>query len=188
MVHSFIKINNINMKKITLAGKIAIAAIAVLPFNSCTNLDETLYSQIETENFFRNEEEVKAAVGAAYTNLYGLMNHGSYFSSQEVNSNEVLIAQRGNDWFDGGQWINTHLHTQNGKEDCFNNSWNYLYSGVNTCNRLILQVGQAQAKGNLDQATADAYVGELRGLRALFYYWLMDSFGNVPLVDRFDVP
>jgi starch-binding outer membrane protein, SusD/RagB family len=176
------------MKKITLVGKIVIAAIAVLPFNSCTNLDENLYSQIETENFFRNEEEVKAAVGAAYTRLYGLMNHGSYFSSQEVNSNEILIAQRGNDWYDGGQWLNTHLHTQNGKEDCYNNSWNYLYGGVNTCNRLILQVGQAQAKGNLDQATADAYVAELRGLRALFYYWLLDSFGNVPLVDRFDVP
>lgn len=176
------------MKKITLVGKIVIAALAVSPFNSCTNLDENLYSQIETENFFRNEEEVKAAVGAAYTRLYGLMNHGNYFSTQEVNSNEVLIPQRGNDWFDGGQWINTHLHTQTGVEDCYNNSWNFLYSGVNTCNRLILQVGQAKDKGTLATATADAYVSELRGLRALFYFWLLDSFGNVPLVDKFDVP
>ena len=175
------------MKKITLVGKIVIAALAVTPFNSCTNLDENLYSQIETENFFRNEEEVKAAVGAAYTRLYGLMNHGSYFSTQEVNSNEILIPQRGGDWYDGGQWINTHLHIQTGSEDCYNNSWNFLYGGVNTCNRLILQVGQAKDKGTLATATAESYISELRGLRALFYFWLLDSFGNVPIVDRFDV-
>lgn len=175
------------MKKISLAGKLAIAAICIMPLNSCTDLDETLYNQVSSDNFFRNEEEVKAAVGAAYTRLYGLMNHGGYFSTAEVNSNEVLIPQRGNDWYDGGQWINTHLHTQVGTEDCYNGSWNFLFSGVNTCNRLILQVGQAKDKGNLNDATAKAYVSELRGLRALFYFWLLDGFGNVPIVDRYDV-
>lgn len=169
-------------------GKAALLAVTLFPFNACTNLDETLYDQIEQENFLRNEAEVKAAVGAAYTQLYGLMNHGNYFSTQEVNSNEVLIPQRGNDWFDGGQWLKTHRHTQLGNEDCYNNAWVFLYGGVNTCNRLILQVGQAVEKGNLTQAIADVYIAELRGLRALFYYWLLDSFGNVPIVDRFDVP
>ncbi len=175
------------MKNFSMMGKVALLAIALLPINSCTNLDETLYNQVETENFLRNEAEVKAAVGAAYTQLYGLMNHGSYFSTQEVNSNEVLIPQRGNDWFDGGQWLKTHRHTQDGGEDCYNNAWNFLYSGVNTCNRLILQVSQAVAKGNLPKATGDAYDAELKGLRALFYYWLLDSFGNVPIVDKYDV-
>jgi starch-binding outer membrane protein, SusD/RagB family len=176
------------MKKFSLLGKLAVAAIAIMPFSSCTNLDEKLYDQVETENFFKTEEQVKAAVGAAYTNLYGLMNHGSYFSAQEVNSNEMLIPQRGNDWYDGGQWINAHLHTQTGGEDCFNNSWNFLYSGVNTCNRLILQVQQAKDKGNLDAATAANYNSELRGIRALYYYWLLDTFGNIPVVDKYDVP
>jgi starch-binding outer membrane protein, SusD/RagB family len=176
------------MKKFSLLGTLAIIVIALLPFSSCTNLDEKLYSEIETDNFFRTEEEVKAAVGAAYTNLYGLMNHGSYFSSQEVNSNEMLIPQRGNDWYDGGQWIAAHLHTQIGTEDCFNNSWGFLYGGVNTCNRLILQVSQAVTKGNLNATIADAYVLELRGIRALYYYWLLDTFGNVPVVDKYDVP
>lgn len=176
------------MKKVSLIWKLSAAALFLMPLNSCTNLDENLYSQVETEDFLRNEEEVKAAVGAAYTRLYGLMNHGSYFSTQEVNSNEVMYPQRGNDWYDGGQWLNTHRHTQTGGEDCYNNAWNFLYAGVNTCNRLILQVSQAQSKGNLDAATAGAYNAELRGLRALFYYWLLDSFGNVPIVDKFDLP
>ncbi|MCC6459884.1 MAG: RagB/SusD family nutrient uptake outer membrane protein, partial [Saprospiraceae bacterium] len=175
------------MKKITILGKLALFAVVLFPIHSCTNLDENLYNQVATENFLRNEEEVKAAVGAAYTRLYGLMNHGSYFSTTEVNSNEVLIPQRGNDWYDGGQWIKTHTHTQDGGEDCYNNAWNFLYSGVNTCNRLILQVSQAVDKGNLAAATGDAYQAELRGLRALFYFWLLDGFGNVPIVDRYDV-
>jgi starch-binding outer membrane protein, SusD/RagB family len=176
------------MKKYFMWGKATLIVGLLITSNACTNLDEQLYDQVEESNFLRNEAEVKAAVGAAYVRLYGLMNHGNYFSTQEVNSNEVLIPQRGNDWFDGGQWIKTHRHTQDGGEDCYNNSWNFLYSGVNTCNRLILQVSQAVEKGNLAEATGDAYVAELRGLRALFYYWLLDSFGNVPIVDRFDVP
>jgi starch-binding outer membrane protein, SusD/RagB family len=176
------------MKKFSLIGKLAIVAIALLPFSSCTNLDEKLYSEIKTEDFFKTKEQVQAAVGAAYTNLYGLMNHGAYFSAQEVNSNEMLIPQRGNDWYDGGQWLAAHLHTQVGTEDCFNNAWSFLYSGANTCNRLIFQVTDAKTKGNLDEATAAAFISELRGIRALYYYWLLDSFGNVPIVDNFDIP
>lgn len=176
------------MKKVKLLGKFALVMLALASFNGCTDLDENLYSEIETSNFLRNEEEVKAAVGAAYTRLYGMGNHGTYHSTQEVNSDEVLIPQRGNDWYDGGQWLNTHRHIQQGGEDCFNNSWNYLYGGVNTCNRLILQVQTAVDAGNLPAATGATYLSELRGLRALFYYFLMDGFGNVPIVDKFDVP
>lgn len=176
------------MKKMNLLGKLLIAGALIAPMGCADSLlDEKLYNQVETSDFLRNAEEVTAAMGAAYTRLYPLMNHGAYFSTQEVNSNECLIPQRGNDWFDGGQWINTHRHVQGGGEDCYNNAWTFLYGGVNTCNRLLKQVAEAQTAGNLDAATAASFLAELRGLRGLFYYWLLDSFGNVPIVDSYEV-
>ena len=128
------------MKKFLFIGKLAIAIVCLIPINSCTNLDETLYDRVPETNFFRNEGEVKNAVSQIYTTLYGLMNHGNYFSTQEVNSNETLYPQRGGDWEDGRQWIKTHLHAQDGTEDCYRNAWNFLFTGVANCNWVIYNI------------------------------------------------
>jgi starch-binding outer membrane protein, SusD/RagB family len=175
------------MNKILSFGTLAIAVASLMPMNSCTNLDETLYSQVEESQFFRTEEEVRLAVAGCYTSLYGLLNHGSFFSTQEVNSNEVLIPQRGGDWEDGRQWIKTHLHTQDGTEDCFRNAWTYLFSNVALMNFTIANINAAITRGELTDAEAAPYIAEVRGLRALYYYWLLDSFGNVPLVTDYIV-
>ena len=42
------------------------------------------------------------------------------------------------------------------------------YNGIGTTNRLIFQFEELVAAGNPD---AEAFIAELRGIRALFYYW-----------------
>ncbi len=177
-----------NMKKIMFLGKMALLALCIIPINACTNLDEKLYDQVPESDFFRNENEVKNAVAHVYSRLYPLMNHGSYFSTQEVNSNEVVIPQRGGDWEDGRQWIKTHLHTQNGTEDCYRGAWNFLFTGVANCNWAIYNIGETLKKGNIAADKANGYISEVRGLRALYYFWLLDSFGNVPIADTYPTP
>ena len=99
------------MKKLFLFGKLMLALVLLATFNnSCTDLDEKLYDTVTDDNFLKTEEEFIAALGAAYTGLYALGNHGSYFSVQEVSSDEAMIPTRGADWGDGGQWINAHRH------------------------------------------------------------------------------
>lgn len=177
------------MKKLFLFGKLMLALVFLATFNnSCTDLDEKLYDTVTDDNFLKTEEEFIAALGAAYTGLYALGNHGSYFSVQEVSSDEAMIPTRGADWGDGGQWINAHRHDFKAGDPNVNNSWGFLYGGVATCNRLIAQFTTLKDAGNVDGALADKFIGELRVLRAMYYYWLMDTFGNVPLVTSFDVP
>ncbi len=43
---------------------------------------------------------------------------------------------------------------------------------------LIFQFEELKAAGNPD---ADAFIAELRGVRALWYFYALDAFGNVPL-------
>ncbi len=169
------------MKNILKNSKMLLIAGMLLAFNnSCTNLDEKLYSTVDFDHFFKSDEEFISALGAAYSRLIGIMgSHGAYWSSQEVSSDELCVPQRGGDWYDGGQWLRMYTHTYTFTDDPFNNSWNQLYGGVSACNRLIEQFTPVPGDNTIK------FISELRGVRALFYYWLMDMFGNVPIVTGF---
>lgn len=167
-------INFKNIKSLLLAGVMASTVI------SCTNLDEEVFDQVVAENFYQTPEEFDAAVASAYTSLYGYAGHNGIWSIQEVSGDALAITQKGGDWFDGGQWIRMHRHTFNDKEEAFNNTWNFLYTLVSNSNLLLEQF--AEVPDSPDKART---VAELRTLRALGYYWLMDLFGNVPIVTSF---
>ncbi len=157
-----------------------LAGMLLVVNNSCTDLDEELYSTVTFDNFFKSDEEFISALGAAYSSLIGLMgSHNATWSIQEVSSDELMIPQRGGDWFDGGQWLRMFRHEYLPSEESFNNSWGQLFGGVAACNRLIEQFSAIQSD------RAKAFVSELRCVRALFYYLLLDLFGNVPIVTSF---
>ncbi len=169
------------MNKILKYSKALLIGVMLLGFNnSCTNLDEELYSTVTFDNFFKSDEEFISALGAAYSSLIGIMgSHNATWSIQEVSSDELMIPQRGGDWFDGGQWLRMFRHEYVATEEAFNNSWGQLFGGISACNRLIEQFEPVQSD------RAKAFISELRSVRALFYYWLMDLFGNVPIVTGF---
>lgn len=146
---------------------------------SCIDLEEQLYSQVLAEDFFQNEEEFISALGAAYSSLGGIGNSGSLWSINEVSSDALVVSHKGGDWFDGGQWLQLHQHDFQPDNPFFQNSWNFLFGGINTCNRLIFTF-----EGS-DNPIAITFIAELRALRALYYFWAMDAFGNVPLVTDF---
>lgn len=173
-------------KKLFNYGTAFLLLVFVLPIQqSCTNLDERVYSQLTDANFPLTEEQFIAALGASYTSLYALMQHNSYFALQEIASDEAMIPQRGGDWFDGGQWIRVHSHRYTPNEEAIDNGWNYLYGGVNNCNRVIDLFTELLESGSVSEEEAGGFIAEVRTLRALFYFWLMDAYGNVPIVTSF---
>ena len=170
------------MKKIFINTKLVVAGIFLMVFNlSCTNLDEEIFSEVTQDNFFQSDEEFISALGAAYTQLYSIGGNSTLYPLQEVTSDEVTVPQRGNDWEDGGNWRRLHEHTFTSEDDRIIGGWNFVFGGINDCNRLIFQFDQLGAEGS------EAFIAELKVLRALFYYWALDLYGNVPIVERFDV-
>ncbi|MFZ1678455.1 MAG: RagB/SusD family nutrient uptake outer membrane protein [Saprospiraceae bacterium] len=161
---------------------LAIGIFFFLSLPSCSDLSPEFKDVIPEENFFKSDAEYIAALGKAYTNLYGICNHQTYFSLQECSSDEATVPWKGPDWEDGQQWVRMYRHTFNSAEGNFNNTWNLCYGGINACNRLIFTFEKAGGAGS------DAFIAELKGLRAYYYLILLDVFGNVPLVTKFDVP
>lgn len=146
---------------------------------SCTNLDEELFDNVTADNFFKTDEEFISALGQAYDAFRGIGGHPNLWTINELASDELVISHKGGDWYDGGVLIEVHRHQFTASNPLFNNAWGFLFGGINTCNRLIYQFE------GLKTPAADAFIAELRAVRALWYYWALDSFGNVPLVVNF---
>lgn len=149
---------------------------------ACTDLTEEVYSELDGSKFFDNPDNLIAAFGKAYTNLYSLTGHKYGMPGFEAGTDIGVVPQRGGDWFDGGEWHRWHRHTWTSLEGYLLHWWNICFSGVNLCNQLIFQFEKVESP---ESALA---ISELRAFRALYYYWLVDIFGNVPIVTDFDVP
>ncbi|MEJ1241759.1 RagB/SusD family nutrient uptake outer membrane protein [Chryseolinea sp. T2] len=167
------------MKRVNMRRNVWVALGIMVCTFSCTNLDEELYSDVTADNFFKTDEEFIAALGQAYSSFGGIGNHSGLWSINELASDELVVCTKGGDWYDGGVLLQLHKHEFAIDNGFFNNAWTFLYGGINTCNRLIYQFEA------LDTDEADAFIAELRAVRALWYYWAVDAFGNIPLVVDF---
>jgi hypothetical protein len=170
------------MKKSLLLISTILIALLVITFNqSCTNLDEELYSQVTPDNFFKTDEEFISALGAAYTSFGGYAS-GDVYNLQETTTDEMVVPTRGQDWDDGGNWRRLHLHSWKFEDGATGGAWDFCFAGVNTANRLIYQFESLVESGSVEQERADAFIAELQTVRGFFYWQLIDLYGNVPLV------
>ena len=166
------------MKMKLILGKTLLVGLMVMM--SCTNLDEELFSQIPADDFLQTEEEFTATLGSAYTSFNEYV--GETWTLQEVSSDEMVVPTRGQDWNDNGNWVRLHQHQYRPNDDRVQGAWREIFRAINNANRVIFQFEES---GN---AAAQEFISELKVLRAMEYWWLMDLYGNVPIVDRFDVP
>lgn len=166
------------MKLITITRFSLIVLVLTI---SCTKLDEKklLFDTVISENFYKTDAELASAVGAAYSPLFGFGGNNHQMPLSEVTTDEMVVPQRGPDWGDGGHWVRLQTHTYNKTDPTPNNGWNFCYSGISTCNKLLIILATSTS------ANAPAYIAELKALRAIYYYWLLDWFGRVPIVTDF---
>jgi len=176
--------HSIEMKRYSIILIMLLGVVTPVFTPSCTNLDEEVFDSLTAANFPGTRGELVALLASAYTNLYSFGAHNTYNSFQEISSDEAVIPHRGADWFDGGQWLRMHKHEFVATEESFNNGWNDMYRGIGICNSVIeaIRAAAAAEEPAVTQEEADSFIAETRALRALYYYWAMDAWGNIPLV------
>jgi hypothetical protein len=172
------------MKKFIIPLKISLVVfLLVIIQPSCTKLDEEVFSDLTADKFFSDPDNLIYAFGVGYTTLYDLVGHKYGMQGVECGTDMLVVPQRGGDWLDGGEWHRLHRHEWRADDNLFNHWWTNIYAnGVSTVNRLIYEFE------SLEDVDVTPAVSELRALRALYYYWLIDKFGNVPIVDDFNGP
>lgn len=95
-------------------------------------------------------------------------------------TDEAIMPTRGGDWYDGGFWQGLFLHKWGVNNDAIQATWEYLYKVVMLSNKSLEQIDN-YALTHTD-AEIPAYRAEVRALRAMYYYYLTDLFGRIPLV------
>ena len=160
--------------------------VSVFLLGACTDLSETLYDRVQSSDYGKTPGEIETIVGRAYSSLRGGAADGvNYYPTCEfvffmtsVASDECVIPTRtGGDWYDQGVYLQLHKHTWTADNAKIWAAWKYCYNGIASANSIIYQVQQS----GLDAETAKPIYAELKGLRAYYYYKLLDIYGNVPL-------
>lgn len=171
------------MKRKLIFARIFIVVLLIAATQqSCTKLNEEVYSDLTGEKLFENPDNMITAFGLAYTNLYQLVGHKYGMVGIEAGTDIACVPQRGGDWADGGEWQRWHRLEWTPEEAYVSRWWNTIYFGISTINRLIYQFEI------LEGVDVEPAVTELRALRALYYYWLVDLYGNVSIQTEFPLP
>lgn len=168
-----------------------IAAFSLL-HTSCSP-EESPRDQIPMEAAFTDADAVLRNCVATLYNHVGGNTDGQglqgtcrgVYDLQTLGGDELLIPTRGADWYDGGLWQAMYMHSWSAGHDLPKNAWLYLYKVVALCNNSLEQIDAHRHLLTVDQY--EEYKAEVRAFRAIFYWYLMDLFGRVPLVLSTDV-
>ncbi|KGE87790.1 RagB/SusD family nutrient uptake outer membrane protein [Phaeodactylibacter xiamenensis] len=165
------------MKKVYL-----LSLMIALSHYACMDLEEDLVGALTEElSVEGNGLDYDCACGGPLVGAYaglrysGTAYHGGYFSLQELTSDEMVVCAKGSDWYDGGIQIALHQHTYTPDHPFLGTTFRQLYEAISEANQA------------LDQAHLEPHeVAQVRGLRAFYYWRLLDLFGRVKIVTEYD--
>lgn len=179
------------MRKNNLLTVIFAASAAVMAL-SCTG-----FLSEDPEDGISGEEAFKDMKGLLNNAVLTLYNHiGGYEDSKGLQgtgrgiydlntftTDEAMMPTRGGDWYDGGFWQGLYLHRWGVNNDAILRTWEYLYQSVVLCNTSIVRIHEySSLHPDDDTAPLEA---EVRAVRAIFYWYAMDLFGNIPVVTEY---
>lgn len=165
---------------------IASAALGVIALAGCTNLDETLYDQVGTQNYYNTKNDVIRAAFRPFEHAYWSI--CSRHVLNELTADQLITPTRDGWWDDGGKWRRLHYHQWNVEDGGdAQTEWNGCFQGIMQCNYVIEDLAQLNpSKFGFTQPEFDNINAQCRALRAWFYIRLLDAFRNIPLAVSFN--
>jgi hypothetical protein len=162
------------MKKIFLF----IVSIPFL-FSSCSNfLDEELVSGISYD-YYQSEKGLKDLVWSCYTPLH-------YIYSNDVGLTLSLFGTDAHRDVGAGSYRIFHRYdaTLDPNQGILHDVWTQYYSGISSCNIAVNRIPSFLEGNDFLKTDGDkkARESEARFLRAYYYFYLVQTFGRIPLM------
>lgn len=165
---------------------IAAGALCAIALTGCTNLDETLYDQVGTQNYYNTKNDVIRAVLRPFEHAYWSIQ--SRHVLNELTADQLITPTRDGWWDDGGKWRRLHYHqwdVEDGGDA--QTEWNGCFQGIMQCNYVIEDLEKLDAsRFGFSDVEFDNLRAQSRALRAWFYIRLLDAFRNIPLAVSFN--
>lgn len=146
---------------------------------SCT-LEMEEYSKLEESNFFKNENDCKAALASLYEIMQGP--HGGWINGNQLGAflisdmaADILGGNNGWDWFMEHRYNpDNFARPEMDLLDKFSK-----VKEVTTCRAFVLRL---QALDNISEDVKNLYIAEARVIRAYLLHHFYIYFGTVPIV------
>lgn len=169
-----------------------VSAVMVFTMNSCTNLDETIYSELSKTNFYNNKTEVLQAALRPFTHMQAWLaptGQNGYYYHAELSSDQLAWPQKGRHGYDSGDHFRQHYHTWTDNEGRMRSAWTLMWTGVGYVNAAIMDLETIDNQSlGISDAEMEAILGELYVLRAFHYLKIMELWGNVPIITTVGEP
>jgi len=147
--------------------------------SACTKLDVTPKSTLTPDNFPTTPAQFVAATGPIYTAFRNGHNR-SYWLAMNISTDENVLVARGGNWYDNGQYSTVNLHTYTPDNGMLNSCWSWGFTTISTCNKVLTLFASVP-----DDAAKRQTIAEIKTMRALTYFYMMDMYGNIPITTVF---
>jgi hypothetical protein len=165
--------------KIYFIPTLVFSALVLLFSCNADKLELTNPNNLSPDTYFTTAAQVQSAVNAIYGSLQttGMYNRGIWYGNENMGHENTCNSQQE---ADKRQWLNFDFGATHGLIEAY---WSSCYRGINKANFVINNTEKINSISNseLSQTMKDKYVGEAKFLRALYYFYLVDKFGDVPL-------
>lgn len=141
---------------------------------SCTDLEEEVLDEATGQNLL-TIENLDNIVAPSYGSLRNLFTRDYVWGLQTTSSDECMFPTRGSDWEDGGLWREMQYHSWTPFHGRIRSAWDQLMQGISRANSSMAVISDFPMEGDVK-----TYFAELRLLRAIYSYYLLDLFGQVP--------
>jgi len=161
-----------------------IILILLTSISSCEDfLEEVPPTFISTSNFYTTQSDARTACDGVYEMLHdGGWNstYGRWWPAIDLGTDDVVskVSRTNfNDWFS---------HTINPSHPWFESWGQYsnFWIGISRANSVIENVSQMPNSVFETIEAKNSIIGEARALRALYYFHLVRTYGDVPLIDK----
>ena len=170
------------MKRLKTYFMRALVFSALVLLFSCNadKLDLTNPNQLSPDTYFTTAAQVQSAVNAVYGSLQttGMYNRGMWYGNDNMSHENTCMPQQE---ADKRQWLNFTFDATHSLTEAY---WNSCYRGIHKANFVINNADIIQKRvpaTTLPDVKRDKFIGEAKFLRALYYFFLVDKFGDVPL-------
>lgn len=165
----------------------ALSVLALsLSLTSC--LDETPKDQIPETEIYDSANSLYVNAVASLYNYIGAHEEGEglqgtcrgIYDYNTLTTDEAIIPIRGGNWYDGGLWKNMYDHTWTATDTDLYNVWKYLYKVIVLSTKSLETIEKHKAL--LTEQQRVDYSAEVRAVRAMYYFYAMDMFGRIPIL------
>ncbi|MBP8934497.1 MAG: RagB/SusD family nutrient uptake outer membrane protein [Prevotella sp.] len=155
----------INRKIFLAVGLIGITS-------ACSDLD------VDVNSYYTSYPTSEIAIAAKMADIYysfaGPLNR-RYDEAQSLSSDEYVGLSFDNSYVDNHTYSNMSLHLFS-PDDASTGYYDEVASGISKANQIIVDLGGDDAEPSV--------IAPARAMRAFFHFILMDSYGNIPILDH----